>query len=1319
MGRHVTCVCGNKVYISDRDNRGACEKCRRIINGVATAQITKTTNKGGKTNITKPIQKEDITNEIRIKLFKKEGGDIKLKNAFERLKAEYPQVSLPGETFDSFIQKIFPNKLQQDCVIKNQSFKNEEKGHVVRRVAIYNSNSSYLKKRLPEGKYVVFYGRPKDGEFIIDDIKLIENPKRKPDDHAGKYSFLYDGPKHSNALWDITEEAAQNVELIGYEIAQWNDYLDWKKQISEMRIKGIKYISVKVDLNEKQISFLTVAPSKEEFEEFKVALFRNEMSVFSNDYSTDRWKFSFNKEIQNTQNFDNGVAVQFIDFGEQYLLRNVEYIKGWEEHREYCKKDKKENSKLNIEFYISEMKQQFPNAFLSELKFELSSNGSTIIERQLKRKGFLSQEDAQEVISEFYGEGYIAASQIGDFALISRLKGAVNELANGHSVSQNLDEWLFDITKARTNKKIVNIEKWQNNDINTEQKEAVKKILSAPDVCLIQGPPGTGKTTVIAEAIYQLVIRGKRVLVTSQANLAVDNALERLISNPNVRAIRLGDKRKIASSVDNITEKNVLESFYNSILDYIGLEYIDGWKKEDAEKWKYDEEKRQIISLKDNISNIKKEIKNNRIDIDKKKNQIDEISQKSELIWEATNQHNAEKANLQLMKMYCEEKVDDISFSISKESIEKIWGDVFLYLEELKKHSLYLSKAIIDTNKLNLPSRVKQANSIFANILQNIRIVSKMSQKINSGIELGPSQELENLKAQEIILKEEMLKNASAEIIAEWQTISKQIKQFNSQGIGLSDEELGIFNIENDEVNLLQIQKVIDNTSDIVDQLKQSIIRKINNIINSYQEEQEDFEKKLIILEEEVEALTVKEAKLNQILANEEKDFKNIFEKYKSDEEDVFRAIEEAKERVSIGNKSISRQVWEPIFEDLEKWINEIPDYAQENDMYLDNYINGCNVVGVSCTENIRTLTDKGFDDFDVVIIDEVSKATPPELLIPLIKGRKAVLVGDHRQLPPLFNEHEKSYYELVENQEEVESGEFSLTVEDFEKYKIMVTASVFQKYFENSPIDLKQSLLVQYRMHSDIMDIVNMFYDGKLRDGAKNPNAPNHKAHNLTIDSIIGTEMIIPQRHAYWFDSSSLRGETILEQRKRGSTSTENILESYMILEILKRMELQYANMDLKNKVTIGVISFYYDQVKMIRKLIKNESFYYIDVEINTVDRFQGKEKEIIIVSLVRNIKTKQKSLQSYVAAYQRINVGFSRAQNLLLIVGATNMYADQPVLLTDMDNGEEKETFVYKDIIEMLEMKGTYFTSDDIINDLVADEIFNRLRGQEVPYR
>ena len=90
---------------------------------------------------------------------------------------------------------------------------------------------------------------------------------------------------------------------------------------------------------------------------------------------------------------------------------------------------------------------------------------------------------------------------------------------------------------------------------NPEKYRAIGATM--PKGALLVGPPGTGKTTVIAEAIYQLVIRNKRVLVASQANLAVDNALERLISNPKIRAIRLGSAKKIDSSVSNITEGNV------------------------------------------------------------------------------------------------------------------------------------------------------------------------------------------------------------------------------------------------------------------------------------------------------------------------------------------------------------------------------------------------------------------------------------------------------------------------------------------------------------------------------------------------------------------------------------------------------------------------------------------------------------------------------------------------------------------------------------------------------------------------------------------
>ena len=133
----------------------------------------------------------------------------------------------------------------------------------------------------------------------------------------------------------------------------------------------------------------------------------------------------------------------------------------------------------------------------------------------------------------------------------------------------------------------------------------------------------------------------------------------------------------------------------------------------------------------------------------------------------------------------------------------------------------------------------------------------------------------------------------------------------------------------------------------------------------------------------------------------------------------------------------------------------------------------------------MRNLSDNGYNDFDVVIIDEVSKATPPELLIPLMKARKAILVGDHRQLPPMFKEHEDSYKELTENQDSIpEEIRDLLTQENFRKFKKMVTSSLFKDYFEQADESIKHSLLVQYRMHSDIMDIINRFYEQHLSCG-------------------------------------------------------------------------------------------------------------------------------------------------------------------------------------------------------------------------------------------
>lgn len=76
-------------------------------------------------------------------------------------------------------------------------------------------------------------------------------------------------------------------------------------------------------------------------------------------------------------------------------------------------------------------------------------------------------------------------------------------------------------------------------------------------------------------------------------------------------------------------------------------------------------------------------------------------------------------------------------------------------------------------------------------------------------------------------------------------------------------------------------------------------------------------------------------------------------------------------------------------------------------------YIRYANVIGITCVQSASKSFVEEYPDFDVVIIDEVSKATPPELLLPMLKGKKIILVGDHHQLPPLIGE--ETLEEVVE----------------------------------------------------------------------------------------------------------------------------------------------------------------------------------------------------------------------------------------------------------------------------------------------------------------
>ena len=114
-----------------------------------------------------------------------------------------------------------------------------------------------------------------------------------------------------------------------------------------------------------------------------------------------------------------------------------------------------------------------------------------------------------------------------------------------------------------------------HNQLNEFQQEAVVGAMSAEDLYVIQGPPGTGKTTVISEICQQNAKAGLRTLVASQSNLAVDNALSRLLSNKDIRILRFGRTESIEEEGKKFIEENVGQYWKDQTLSVL-QEVIEG-----------------------------------------------------------------------------------------------------------------------------------------------------------------------------------------------------------------------------------------------------------------------------------------------------------------------------------------------------------------------------------------------------------------------------------------------------------------------------------------------------------------------------------------------------------------------------------------------------------------------------------------------------------------------------------------------------------------------------------------------------------------------
>ena len=316
-------------------------------------------------------------------------------------------------------------------------------------------------------------------------------------------------------------------------------------------------------------------------------------------------------------------------------------------------------------------------------------------------------------------------------------------------------------------------------------------------------------------------------------------------------------------------------------------------------------------------------------------------------------------------------------------------------------------------------------------------------------------------------------------------------------------------------------------------------------------------------------------------------------------------------------------------------WIQKLRNPSEKDQSDLKQiYIDNANVIGITCVQAASFDFTKNFPSFDAVIIDEVSKCTPPELLIPALKGRKLVLVGDHRQLPPMFNQ--STIDDIAED--------IGCTGDELS----FIKESLFKVLFENASDSIKKMLTTQYRMHPQIMGAINQFYQQKLNCGIQEPDAK--RAHNLA------GRIIQENNHILWVKTPVAQG---FEEEKQG-TSRLNVKEIDLIERLCEQMETAWRPKvaDGEPPKEIGIITFYGAQLNAIKDRIEAERFPALSIRTGTVDIFQGMERPVIIVSTVCN---NNRGDIGFAKEPERVNVAFSRAQELLIVVGCHDLFTKQ----------------------------------------------------------
>eukprot|EP01054_Gregarina_sp_Poly1_P001611 Gregarina_sp_Poly_1__1610@NODE_1408_length_4208_cov_111_912340_g938_i0_p1_GENE_NODE_1408_length_4208_cov_111_912340_g938_i0NODE_1408_length_4208_cov_111_912340_g938_i0_p1_ORF_typecomplete_len1039_score151_62AAA_12/PF13087_6/1_3e52AAA_11/PF13086_6/1_5e51AAA_11/PF13086_6/2_2e03AAA_30/PF13604_6/5_9e24Viral_helicase1/PF01443_18/3_1e14AAA_19/PF13245_6/3e14AAA_19/PF13245_6/1_6e03ResIII/PF04851_15/1_6e08PIF1/PF05970_14/1_4e05PIF1/PF05970_14/70zfAN1/PF01428_16/4_3e06UvrDhelicase/PF00580_21/8e06PhoH/PF02 len=325
---------------------------------------------------------------------------------------------------------------------------------------------------------------------------------------------------------------------------------------------------------------------------------------------------------------------------------------------------------------------------------------------------------------------------------------------------------------------------------------------------------------------------------------------------------------------------------------------------------------------------------------------------------------------------------------------------------------------------------------------------------------------------------------------------------------------------------------------------------------------------------------------------------------------------------------------------------------------------------------------------FDFVIIDEAGQATEIDSWIPLLKGKRLILAGDPQQLSATI----KSKVGLREN----------------------LGQSLLDKVMAMHGPAVSHLLTLQYRMHQRIMQwSSDRFYDSLLKaaDNCKDRSFSNMPA-------------------IHWIDTGDSAEECMLEDARENEeivkvtsadgeqrtldTSKSNIAEALVCLRFLESLDASILEMS-----SLGVITPYKDQVVTLRMLFEDFGSDSDRLKISTVDGFQGQERDIIVISLVRS---NPENAVGFLDDCRRLNVATTRAKRLLVIIGASQCVSAASETFASLFDyvqlhGEVSSSSAFCSTIEIEDVRARYKRPHCITKKTFAASSGTRKKSDQKP--